>query len=405
MQSLQFSPLALSPDRRLTARTVVSATDRATSSLGASISARGGHSGSRQLQPRSLPPCRVAAVDAESSTASLDGRDALRFDGVGSGHGGFGVHQGETGRLELLQQQSGGALHGADLVAPQRSAVVEEEWHESDGWRPRPHHKAKAQLWAAIVSEAREDAAEEPALASFLHTSIIMHKSMEKGMAFLLANKLSSPTLLGTQLTRLFLEAYADDETMAEAAVADIQAVFDRDPACLKYSQCLLYFKGFQAIQCHRVAHWMWRRGRKALAIALQSRISEVFHVDIHPAARLGRGLLMDHATGVVIGETAVVGDNVVLLHQVTLGGSGMGKGVRHPNIGNGVLLGAGVCVLGPVSLGRGSKVGARSVVVNSLPPHCVAVGVPARVVKQDERSEPVMNMDMISDFIVDYII
>ena len=139
--------------------------------------------------------------------------------------------------------------------------------------------------------------------------------------------------------------------------------------------------------------------------MALSSRVAEVFHVDIHPAARIGKGILLDHATGVVIGETAVLGDNCVLLHNVTLGGSGIGTGIRHPNVGNGVLIGAGVSILGPVSVGRGSKIGAGSVVVTSLPPHCVAVGVPAKVVKMHSRSEPVMDMDMVGDFVLDYII
>ena len=180
--------------------------------------------------------------------------------------------------------------------------------------------------------------------------------------------------------------------------MADLQAVLDRDPACDKYVQCLLFFKGFQAIQSQRVAHWMWQRGRRALALALQSRMSEVFSVDVHPAARIGRGVMMDHATGIVIGETTIIGDNVSMLHHVTLGGSGTGHGSRHPIIGNGVLLGAGVSVLGPVVIGAGSKIGAGSVVVTSLPAHVVAVGVPAKVVKRlADFEEPVAEMDQVS--------
>lgn len=284
--------------------------------------------------------------------------------------------------------------------------VEQEDALSHGGWEAAPHHLSKAELWAVMRQEARAAAEKEPVLASFLHMTVIMHATLEKSMAFLLANKLASSTLLATQLTRLFMEAYEDDPEILESCVADIQAVYERDPACEQYTQCMLYFKGFQAIQCQRVAHWMWRRGRSALAVALQSRMSEVFSVDIHPAARIGKGILLDHATGVVIGETAVVGDNVSMLHHVTLGGSGTGKGVRHPTIGNGVLLGAGVSVLGPVVIGHCSKVGAGSVVVTDVPPHCVAVGVPAAVVKMlDASVEPVKAMDQCVDFILDYVI
>jgi len=224
-------------------------------------------------------------------------------------------------------------------------------------------------------------------------------------MSFLLANKLGSPTMLSTQLMQLFRQVYDEDPGITDAARADLHAVRDRDPACESFAQAVLNFKGYQAIQSYRIAHALWSRGRKALALALQSRISEVFHVDIHPAARLGRGILIDHATGVVIGQTAVVGDNVSMLHHVTLGGSGRSRGIRHPCVGNGALLGAGVTVLGPVSVGAGSKIGAGSVVVHDLPCFCVAVGVPARIVKRNLNSEPVRDMDQCCDFILDYVI
>lgn len=273
-------------------------------------------------------------------------------------------------------------------------------------WQPAPHHLAKAALWASIKEDAMQQAAAEPMLASYLHMTVITHSTMEKGLAFLLANKLASGTLLSTQLTSLISQAYKEDPSLLEDCIADIQAVKDRDPACFNHLQCLLFFKGFQALQAHRVAHWMFNKGRRSLALALQSRMSEVFQVDIHPGAVVGRGIMIDHATGVVIGETATVGDNVVMLHHVTLGGSGTGQGVRHPTIGNGALLGAGVNVLGPVVVGHCTKVGAGSVVVTDLPAHCVAVGVPAQVVKRlDETVEPVKEMDMTTDFILDYII
>lgn len=188
-------------------------------------------------------------------------------------------------------------------------------------------------------------------------------------------------------------------------AVADLQAVMDRDPACWGYLQILLFFKGFQAIQAQRISHHLWQNGRRSLSHAVQSRISQQFDVDIHPGAYLGRGIMMDHATGIVIGETAVVGDNVSMLHRVTIGGSGVASGVRHPTIGHGVLLGAGVTVLGPVHVGHSSKIGACSVVVTDVPEKSVAVGVPARVVKQDKSLEPCKDMDQAGDFVLDFTI
>ena len=241
-------------------------------------------------------------------------------------------------------------------------------------------------------------------LASFYHSTVLAHRSLEQALAFVLANKLAGPTLFSTQIKQIAEDAYAADPGIVDAAMADLEAVLDRDPACEKYSQALLHFKGYQAVQSHRLAHHLWLNGREALALMLQSRVSEAFHVDIHPAARVGRGILLDHATGVVVGETAVIGDNVSMLHHVTLGGSGVGRGARHPVVGHGVLLGAGVTVLGPVTLGAGAKVGAGSVVVTDLEPHSVAVGVPARVIKRAVSSEPSEDMDQIG-FLLDYVI
>lgn len=164
--------------------------------------------------------------------------------------------------------------------------------------------------------------------------TVVTHPSLSKSLAFLLSNKLANETLLGTQLVHLFMDAYADDAGLLASGVADLHAVMERDPACDTYVQCLLFYKGFQAVQSYRLGHWLWKKGRHTLALAIQSRMAEVFTVDIHPAARLGQGLLFDHATGIVIGETAVVGDNVSMLHHVTLGGSGTGRGRRHPTIG-----------------------------------------------------------------------
>jgi len=304
------------------------------------------------------------------------------------------------------------------VVAPDGAVVVPGDCPEalvspaikihrpSAGWLPQPHHKSPTEIWEVICSEAKLESEREPALASFLYASILSHKSLERSMAFVLANKVASPTLLSVHLLKLFNEAYDSDPVLGECLRADMEAVRDRDPACQSYTQTMLFFKGFQAVQAYRITHQLWVQGRRSLAVALQNRISEIFHVDIHPAARVGRGILVDHATGVVIGETAVVGDNVSILHGVTLGGSGTGKGVRHPRIGHGVLLGAGVCVLGPVSVGDGAKIGAGSVVVTNIPDHSVAVGVPARVVRGPKPSqEPVADMDQTEGYILDFSI
>eukprot|EP00879_Flechtneria_rotunda_P003074 GHRR01003294.1.p1 GENE.GHRR01003294.1~~GHRR01003294.1.p1 ORF type:complete len:377 (+),score=96.05 GHRR01003294.1:359-1489(+) len=307
--------------------------------------------------------------------------------------------------LDSVRQSLAARLATADVVTQPAQPGLSADWHPSQGWRLMPHHLSKEQLWQRIRHEAKADADAEPTLASFLYSSILGHSSFEKSLNFILANKLASPTLYSTQLVKIIEDCYYEDRAIVDAAMADMQAVLDRDPACDKYTQCLLYFKGYQAIQCQRIAHHLWGKGRKMLAVALQSRISEAFHVDIHPAATFGRGILLDHATGVVVGETAVVGDNVSMLHHVTLGGSGTGKGIRHPTIGHGVLLGAGVSVLGNVTVGCGAKVGAGSVVVSDLPCHSVAVGVPARIVKQTARAEPCQTMDQIEDFILDYVI
>jgi serine O-acetyltransferase len=268
-------------------------------------------------------------------------------------------------------------------------------------WRLRP---LRALTPALAALQARE-----PFLASFLYTAVLSRDSLPRCLASVLANKLACATLPATQLAELFAAAYAADPCLVAACHADLQAVVDRDPACTSYVQCVLFFKGFAALQTHRVAHTLWQAGRLPLALALQSRVSEAFHVDIHPAATLGPGLLLDHATGVVIGETATVGSNVSLLHHVTLGGTGAAGGDRHPKVGDGCLIGAGVSILGPVRIGDGAKIGAGSVVLSDVPPRCTAVGVPARVVLRPPREgapaviDPALDMDQTS-FIEEWI-
>ncbi|KAL6511336.1 Serine acetyltransferase 5 [Orobanche minor] len=236
-------------------------------------------------------------------------------------------------------------------------------------------------VWARIKAEARHDAEAEPALASYLYSTILSHSSLERSLSFHLGNKLCCSTLLSTLLYDLFLNIFSTDASLRSATVADLRAAHFRDPACVSFSHCLLNYKGFLACQAHRVAHKLWTQSRKPLALALQSRISDVFAVDIHPAAKMGKGILFDHATGVVVGETAVIGNNVSILHHVTLGGTGKFGGDRHPKIGDGVLIGAGATILGNVRIGEGAKIGAGSVVLIDVPPRTTAVGNPARLV------------------------
>ncbi|KAJ0261547.1 Serine acetyltransferase 5 [Hirschfeldia incana] len=243
-----------------------------------------------------------------------------------------------------------------------------------------------AGLWTQIKAEARRDAEAEPALASYLYSTILSHSSLERSISFHLGNKLCSSTLLSTLLYDLFLNTFTSDPSLRNATVADLRAARVRDPACISFSHCLLNYKGFLAIQAHRISHKLWTQTRKPLALALNSRISEVFAVDIHPAAKIGKGILLDHATGVVIGETAVIGNNVSILHHVTLGGTGKACGDRHPKIGDGCLIGAGATILGNVKIGCGAKVGAGSVVLIDIPPRATAVGNPARLVGGKER-------------------
>lgn len=249
-------------------------------------------------------------------------------------------------------------------------------------------------LWAAILLEAQRAADAEPLLASFLHMTVLRHDSLENVLAFHLSSKLASPVMDARALMELFREAFDADATISQGMRADIEACFQRDPACDGYATPLLYFKGFHAIQSQRVTHWLWLNGRQPLALFLQNRISEVTGVDIHPAARLGCGILLDHGTGVVVGETAVIGNNVSILHGVTLGGSGKARGDRHPKIGDGVMLGAGAAVLGNIHVGECAKVGAGSVVLDDVPAHSTVAGVPARVVGQGQGGTPALDMD-----------
>jgi serine O-acetyltransferase len=252
----------------------------------------------------------------------------------------------------------------------------------SDATKPAIVHPLGVDTaWARMRVEAAQAAAEEPILASFLHTTILHHDNVSGALSYRFGEKISDGEMNAMLWREVASHAYADEPQIVRAAVADILAYYDRDPACQQLAQPFLYFKGYQAIQAQRVGHWLWRQGRRPLALYLQSRVSELYDIDIHPAARLGRGLFFDHGHGIVIGETARVGDNVSLLHGVTLGGTGRTHGDRHPKVGNGVLIGAGAKILGNIEIGDGAKVAAGSVVLEAVKPFCTVAGVPARPV------------------------
>lgn len=236
-------------------------------------------------------------------------------------------------------------------------------------------------MWQTIRDEVEAAAAEEPLLASFLHLTVLRHNSLARVLAFHLSSKLSGSTMDARALYEMFTDVLEQNPDVTAAAQADIAACYERDPACDKYSLPLLYFKGFHAIQSHRINHFLYNQGRQTLAYFLQNRASEVFGVDIHPAARFGHGIMFDHGTGIVIGETAVLGNDISLLHGVTLGGSGKECGDRHPKVGDGVMIGANASVLGNIRIGQRAKIGAGSVVVHDVEPQTTVVGVPAKTV------------------------
>lgn len=248
-------------------------------------------------------------------------------------------------------------------------------------------------IWDAIREEAKLEAEKEPILSSFLYAGILAHECLEQALGFVLANRLQNPTLLATQLLDIFNGVMMHDKGLQRSIRHDIQAFKDRDPACLSYSSAILHLKGYHALQAYRVAHKLWNQGRTLLALALQSRISEVFGIDIHPAAKIGEGILLDHGTGVVIGETAVISNHVSILHGVTLGGTGKETGDRHPKIGEGALLGACVTVLGNISIGVGAMVAAGSLVLKDVPPHSVVAGNPAKLIRVIDKQDPSLAM------------
>ncbi len=252
----------------------------------------------------------------------------------------------------------------------------------------------KDNVWEALRKEVAGMAESEPMMASYLHATVLNHHTLEDALSFVLAGKLDSPNLAAMSFREVIDAAFASSAEIRAGIRRDLRAVVERDPAARGMAEPFLHFKGFHSLQAHRVAHWLWLEDRRSLALYSQSRISEAFAVDIHPAARMGKGILIDHGTGVVIGETAVVGDDVSMLHEVTLGGTGKQTGDRHPKIGRGVLIGAGAKILGNVRIGEGSKIGAGSVVLTDVPPHSTAAGVPARIVGCPSEQDPALDMD-----------
>lgn len=260
-------------------------------------------------------------------------------------------------------------------------------------------------LWQTLRGEAQAIAASEPVLASYIHSVVLHHNNLSEVMSFHLARLLDSAAAPALLLREVCAEAFQKAPDIIQQVSRDIVACYERDAACDHYVMPLLYFKGFHALQSYRVAHWLWQQERQMLALHIQSRMSEVFAVDIHPAAVIGSGILMDHATGVVIGETAVIEDDVSMLHEVTLGGSGRARGCRrHPLIRRGVLLATGAKILGPVEIGEGAKVGGGSVVLTDIPPHSTAAGVPAKIIGRPAEAQPALDMDQKLNDITDEI-
>jgi len=249
-------------------------------------------------------------------------------------------------------------------------------------------------IWSELQREALDLIQREPLLASYVYACVLNHNSLGAALSFLLSNKLGDAVMPAMTIRELFELAFKDDPDIINSAAHDIQAVHDRDAATNSYLPVILYLKGYHSIQVHRLAHYLWQKQRKDLALYLQSRNSEVFGVDIHPACVMGRGIMFDHATGIVIGETTVIEDDVSIMQSVTLGGTGHEQGDRHPKIRSGVLISSGAKVLGNIEVGHGAKVGAGSVVLSDVAPHTTVVGVPARPVGKPCKDMPSRTMD-----------
>ena len=249
-------------------------------------------------------------------------------------------------------------------------------------------------IWAQIRSEAQAAMKAEPALGSFIYATVLNHQMLEESVCHRLAQRLNHTDVDAGLIAQTFQSVLESDVDLGTIFRADLGAVYDRDPACTRFLDPLLYFKGFHALVTQRFAHALWKGGRRDFALYLQSQSSRMFGVDIHPAAHFGKGIMLDHATGLVVGETASVGDNCSFLHGVTLGGSGKEKGDRHPKIGDNVLIGAGAKVLGNIKVGACSRIAAGSVVLSDVPPNVTVAGVPAKIVGSAGCAEPARSME-----------
>jgi len=249
-------------------------------------------------------------------------------------------------------------------------------------------------LWQAMRQEVHARAEFEPIMSTFFHATVLNHDTIEGALSFLLASKLDSPVVSSMAIREIIEDAYAAEPSLIHAAEIDIKATRMRDPACNSYSTPFLFYKGFHALQTHRIAHWLWGQSRHSLAFYFQNQMSAIFGVDIHPAAKIGCGIMFDHATGLVIGETAVIEDDVSILHGVTLGGTGKDSGDRHPKIRHGVLIGANASIIGNIEVGEGAKVGAGSVVMEDVPAHTTVAGVPAVIVGKPKGDSPADDVD-----------
>lgn len=253
-------------------------------------------------------------------------------------------------------------------------------------------------LWSALRLEAEDTARNEPSLAPFLQQCVLGHDHFGSALCCVLSSETAADLMPKSDVIAAFKEAVSDDPDIELNAVADIQAHVDRDPASSSYLAPFLYYKGYHALQVYRMAHWLWGQGRTAMALYFQSRASREYDVDIHPAAQIGKGIMIDHGSGLVIGETAVVEDDVSMLHGVTLGGTGKESGDRHPKIRRGVLLSAGARILGNIEVGEGAKVGASSLVLTAVPPHTTYAGVPAKEVGKPKAVSPALEMNQDFD-------
>ncbi len=250
-------------------------------------------------------------------------------------------------------------------------------------------------VWEHMVIDARAVIARDAAMEGFMDVAVLSHDSFASALAALLARKLGDRVMPEARLLDIVRAAMADDPLIVRSAIADLIAVVTRDPAADSCLTPFLYFKGYLSLQWHRIGHWLWKYGRHDLARFLQSRVSEAFAVDIHPAVPVGNGVFIDHATGLVVGETAVIGNDVSILQGVTLGGTGKEHGDRHPKVRDGVLLAAGATVLGNIEIGRRAKVGAGSVVLKDVPPRATVAGIPAKIIGWcQDATVPALMMD-----------